>query len=683
LTEGETRYSQIEKEALVLPWACERLDLYLIGREFTIFTDNRAVALIYDNPLSNPPAVIRRWRLRMDSFQFKVKHRAGLGNIADFLSRHPLKERLEPKRVDDSIDYVNMVASYSLPSCITKDKLISEVKADKKLDSLKKMILANNFNRSKCLNEYAQVFKELSISPDGLIMRGDKLIIPEALQEQVVNLAHAGHQGLVKTKQLIRSKVWFPRIDTLVEEKVKRCLACQACERTSLGMTPISVSDMPSAPWEELSIDFFGPIAPTKEYLIVVIDDYSRFPIVMPTFSLKSNVIEPKLDGIFSTFGIPKILRSDNGPPFNSDSFRNFCRNLGIRHRLITPLWPRANGIAEALMKPLGKVLRTAKVDGLPWKQVLLEFLRNYRSTPHSSTGVAPSALIFRNAKISKLPAINDEFVRSKLDEIARKVDSRQKSVMKNNADKNLHTKERRLEIGDRVLVKQDRSNKSMSYFDPKYFRVVSIKGNMVSAAREDKEITRNISFFKRWEGAARPEIKIQPAKSLRTLEPVRIQEVLFVPGKLKDSNSSPEIVPENTTPAAPENTSPADELSLEEEMPGAEESPTTVGDVLPTTVEGVSPVTLSDETSTFETNELDGVSNLYILPNDLDTSIGNASGLIRQYEEAHLSGESFNDAFEETSDSVARSEESPARNKRSTAKTVNYKETRSYVKRT
>ncbi len=107
LTEGETRYSQIEKEALVLPWACERLDLYLIGREFTIFTDNRAVALIYDNPLSNPPAVIRRWRLRMDSFQFKVKHRAGLGNIADFLSRHPLKERLEPKRVDDSIDYVN------------------------------------------------------------------------------------------------------------------------------------------------------------------------------------------------------------------------------------------------------------------------------------------------------------------------------------------------------------------------------------------------------------------------------------------------------------------------------------------------------------------------------------------------------------------------------------------------
>jgi len=232
-----------------------------------------------------------------------------------------------------------------------------------------------------------------------------------------------------------------------------------------------------------------------------------------------------------------------------------------------------------------------------------------------------------------------------------------------------------------------------MSYFDPKYFRVVSIKENMVSAAREDKEITRNISFFKRWKGAVRPIIKIKPAKSLRALEHVRIQEVLFVPGKLNDPNSSLVLVPENTPPAAPEIvpenippvqentppevpeiTSPADELSLEEEMSGTEESPTTVRDVLPTTVEGVSPVTLSDETSTFETNELDGVSYLYILPNDLDTSIGNVSGLIKQYEEDHLSGESFNDAFDETSDPVARSEESPERNKRSTAKTVNYK---------
>ena len=60
LTESETRYSQIEKEALALPWACERLDLYLLGHEFVINTDNRGVALIYSNPLLNPPAVLRR-----------------------------------------------------------------------------------------------------------------------------------------------------------------------------------------------------------------------------------------------------------------------------------------------------------------------------------------------------------------------------------------------------------------------------------------------------------------------------------------------------------------------------------------------------------------------------------------------------------------------------------------------
>ena len=261
-------------------------------------------------------------------------------------------------------------------------------------------------------------------------------------------------------------------------------------------MTPLAMSEMPKAPWEELSTDFKRPIPPKNEYLLVVTDDYSRFPVVLTTYSLKSSVIETKLDAVFSTFGIPKILRTDNGPPFNSESFTEFCRNLGIQHRPITPLWPRANGIAEAFMKPLGKVLQTARIDKVPYEKVLIEFLRNYRSSPHLSTGVAPSALIFRNANISKLPAVNDAFVSSKLDELAKKIDYKRKGVMKKYADKILHTGELKLKIGDLVLVKQVRTSKSVSYFDPNYYQVVAIKGNMVTAAREDKRITRNVSFF-------------------------------------------------------------------------------------------------------------------------------------------------------------------------------------------
>ena len=84
LSEVERRYSQIEKEALAVIWACERLYLYLIGRKFVLETDNRALQLILANPSSNPPARLRHYGLRLAP----IVHRPCLGNMADYLSRH-------------------------------------------------------------------------------------------------------------------------------------------------------------------------------------------------------------------------------------------------------------------------------------------------------------------------------------------------------------------------------------------------------------------------------------------------------------------------------------------------------------------------------------------------------------------------------------------------------------------
>ncbi len=64
LTLTERRYSQIEKEALACVWALERLQIYLLGKEFTLETDNKDVSLIFNNPASKPPLRIQRWYLR-------------------------------------------------------------------------------------------------------------------------------------------------------------------------------------------------------------------------------------------------------------------------------------------------------------------------------------------------------------------------------------------------------------------------------------------------------------------------------------------------------------------------------------------------------------------------------------------------------------------------------------------
>ena len=91
---------------------------------------------------------------------------------------------------------------------------------------------------------------------------------------------------------------------------------------------------MPNQPWEYVSIDFYGPIQPSKEYLMVTLDEYSRFPLVETIYATSSETVTKRLEQLFSIFGIPQNLRSDNGPPFNSDNFGNFAKLIAFKIKL-------------------------------------------------------------------------------------------------------------------------------------------------------------------------------------------------------------------------------------------------------------------------------------------------------------------------------------------------------------
>ena len=65
------------------------------------------------------------------------------------------------------------------------------------------------------------------------------------------------------------------------------------------------MTELPEAPWESVSTDYYGQL-PSGEYLITVIDDYSRFPIIKSEKSTGAKIAIPIYDEIFSEFGIPK-----------------------------------------------------------------------------------------------------------------------------------------------------------------------------------------------------------------------------------------------------------------------------------------------------------------------------------------------------------------------------------------
>lgn len=387
---------------------------------------------------------------------------------------------------------------------MTIDEIQEATMADEELQTLIQSIRTGKWNK-QC--KYYAVRQELSVTQNGVILRGTKLVMPNELRKRTIKLAHQGHQGIVKTKQALRTKVWWPAMGKMAEDYVKRCHACQ-----SLGQgdppPPMQRTAMPDKPWSVLHMDFCGPF-PNGETVLVVIDAYSRFPEVEIMKSTSAKSVMTKLDRMFATHGLPDEIRSDNGPPFTSREINNYMKERGIRHRRVTPLWPQANGEAEAFMKPLGKAIKAAKLEGKNWKEELYGFLLAYRTTPHSVTGVAPSQLLFNREVRTNVPAVVVTTTKGKINykkmhEKAQKNTQERKTKAREYADTKRRVKESKIKIGDVVLVKQEKKNKFTTPFDPKPLKVIAIKGTMVTAKRVDKEISRNISHFKRFVGNSR-----------------------------------------------------------------------------------------------------------------------------------------------------------------------------------
>ena len=344
LSPVEQRYSQTECEALACIWACERFHLYVYGAPFTLITDHKPLVHIFNNPKTKPPARLERWNLRLQPYNFTVHYEPGKTNPADYISRHPLQDQpLRERNIAE--EYVALLTTSAIAVAMTL--------ADSTLQKLAKLIrsqqwhsVLNNYlppsNGAKSidlqdLKAFHKIRHELTVTTkNGTILHGSHIVMPASLRHHTFQLAHEGHQGLIKTKQLLREKIWFPCIDQPAETMVKHCLPCQAANPENT-LEPLKMSCLPSGPWRHVSANFYGPL-PTGQTLMVVIHEYSCFVEVETVSLTAATAVIPKLDKIFATNGIPELLKTDNGPPFTSYSFKAFGRELGFQHQKITPL---------------------------------------------------------------------------------------------------------------------------------------------------------------------------------------------------------------------------------------------------------------------------------------------------------------------------------------------------------
>jgi hypothetical protein len=503
-TEQELRLSHLEKEAFACVWACKTNHIYVYGRRFDLITDALAVKKIFEEDKTRKRTPIRfiRWKSDLSVYNVRFVHREGSKNIADYLSRRFMRPHNEiqviPVLTDNMEQLINTIVDECLPSRISMAQLITATQDDKQIVEVKKALKLKRWGNDidgSLIKPFKSIWHELSVSREGILMRNDIIVIPGSLQTSIIEYAHEGHMGMQLCKRLLRNICWFPAMDSMIETAIENCVPC-AANTMSVTTEPIVVTVMPSNPWEVIALDHTSK-SPTNDYGLGLVDENSRTTIIKVAKDLTAATAITLCKNIFSKHGIPKVIKTDNGPAFTSSAWSDFAKKFNFRHQKITPLHPESNSTAERIMKNSNKTIRCAAVEGTPWKTVCSMWLKRYNQTPHSSTLYSPNMLLQGEDKCDILPNMTKRKVTPLILMQAKVNDAIAKARMKKYADAYQHVKHRLFKINDPVMLRWTRTDKFMSLFDPVPYRISAIKGTMITATRHNHQVTRNSKFFK------------------------------------------------------------------------------------------------------------------------------------------------------------------------------------------
>ncbi|XP_046408442.1 uncharacterized protein K02A2.6-like [Ischnura elegans] len=397
LTDTEQRYAQIEKEALALTWACEKFTSYIQGSHFILRTDHKPlVPLLSTKPLSDLSARLQRFRMRLLGYQYTIEHVPGkLFYTPDMLSRAPLARR---PRDEDIImaEKDEVMVKEVIKALPMSDTRLEEVREKQERDDVLKEIkqyVRNGWPAHKedlelPLRRYYEERGYLN-EGEGLLMHGHRVVIPKELRREMLDRLHKGHLGIGKCRERARDAIWWPGISADIQNAVEKCEEC--LERRPQPVEPLMPTAVPERPWMMVGMDI---LTVRNQSFLVVVDYFSRYPEVTRLTSTTAAAVIGKIKAIFARFGIPEVVRSDNGPQFRGEMLE-FAKEYGFRLITSSPLLARSNGQAESAVKIVKNILLKEKDPNLG--------LLVYRSTP-LETGYSPAELLMGKKLRTNLP---------------------------------------------------------------------------------------------------------------------------------------------------------------------------------------------------------------------------------------------------------------------------------------
>ena len=367
--------------------------------QFHIQTDHKPlVPLFTTKGLDELPIRIQRFRLRLKRFHYTVSHVPGKAlTVADALSRAPHDD------TDSSDDefhheveaFVNLVLK-ELPASESRLKEIKEKQLqDETCQMLMKYCQSEWPPRSNIVSSakpYIPVANELSVC-EGILLRGNGIVIPTSIHQEILRKLHCGHQGITKCRERARQSVWWPGISEDIKTMIQKCRICS--QHRTQHPEPLIPTSFPEYPWQRVATDLFEW---KKTSYLLLIDYYSRYIEISSLSSTMSKAVIQRMKGIFGRHGIPECLMSDNGPQFSSHEFQQFSKEYKFEHITSSPNYPQANGEAERGVQTVKALLNKNDDPHLA--------LLAYRSTPLAN-GYSPAELLMGRKLRTTVPIIS------------------------------------------------------------------------------------------------------------------------------------------------------------------------------------------------------------------------------------------------------------------------------------
>ncbi|XP_043212657.1 uncharacterized protein K02A2.6-like [Amphibalanus amphitrite] len=405
LAAAETNYSQLDKEGLAVVFGVKKFHQFLCGRHFTVQTDHKPLLGLLSSdkplPLMVSPRVAR-WRLALQAYQYKLVYAPSARQAhSDGLSRLPLA--VCPASVLDPGDIVCLLES--VDQMIRIEQIRRRTNCDPVLSRAYQAVM--NGRWTEPVDEELQPFyrRRLELSAqNGVVLWGNRIVLPTALRKQWLSLLHEGHPGVVAMKAKARAHAWWPGMDAAIESTVE---SCQACQLSRPRAPPVSESPWPypDAPWDRLHMDYAGPVHGMM--ILVIVDAHSKWISAYLTPSATAEATIERLRMAFAEHGVPRVVVSDNAAVFTGEALRHFLARNGVQQVFSPPLHPKSNGQGESAVKVIKTGLQKRTDGSLQTR--LSRVLFHYRTTPHSATGVTPAELLHGRPLVTHLARLQPD----------------------------------------------------------------------------------------------------------------------------------------------------------------------------------------------------------------------------------------------------------------------------------